>query len=371
MKQEKGITLITLAITIIVMIILAGVSISEGINSIQSAKLTQFNAEMRIIHTRVNELVEELETYELELLGQAIPPEKASSVSTALGNESSNGFRYFNRTDLQNIGVSNIDREVIINFSTREVVDINGLEKGNTKIYRLADWTNMVYVNKNTEAPSFNLSKKVYDLNATILVENIEYKGNVGKGTVSYCTYNNATEGKWKKVAGTEIPVQVTGTYKVRLTDAAGNAAEKTVEVALANKPKLDSDMVPVVYGDNGELIETDETSGNWYDYSDVSTWAHAKDGENNIYVWVPRYMYNISIQNGNEIDIKFLKGITTLATDNTNVIIANSGENGTWNVHTAFNPVDTKLTGIWVKEISEQNSEKNDAKTKLEQYYE
>ena len=393
MKQNNGITLIVLVIAIIVMIILAGVGISAGKNSIQNAEMTQFNAEMRIIHTRVNELVEEFEIDELELLGQDIPSAKAQSVSTALESESPDGFRYFNKTDLQeDIGVFNIDREVIINFSTREVVDINGIESdGTKKIYRLEDWINIIYVNKNieTEVPRFDLNKKVYGLNATILVENIEYKGNVGKGIVSYCTYNNETEGTWQTVAGTEIPVQVTGIYKVKLTDAEGRFSEKTVEITLTNKPKLDSGMTPVIYDKALEKWKTvDENSGDWYDYaSDKAQWANVmlQDGlvvnadgtideanMGSMFVWIPRYMYQIPAENYHteqegEIKIKFLKGTTNVATDGTNVKIANASGGDNWNVHPAFcdgrkndyanGEWDKEITGIWVAKFEASSS--------------
>ena len=351
MKRENGVTLITLVITIIIIFILAGIGISVGVDSIGKAETMRFNTELKIIHTRVNELIEEMNISEIEeMLEEAgydysIPNSKAEQVSIALDGQSSDGFWYFNKTGLEIIGVSGIDREVIINFDTREVVDINGIDDNGTMIYRASDWYNMSYSNRNTEAPTFTLSKEVYGLNATIFIDNIEFYGNVSRGTLSYCLLSGATEGTWHQVSGTEIPVSVMGTYKVRLTDSAGNIAEQTIEIALANKPKLESGMTPVTLDSSHNATTVDENSGTWYDYSDASKWAYAKNENDEILVWIPRCMYNVSENNEENVDIKFLKGTTNIATDNTNEQISNSGEAGTWNIHRVFRK---DITGIW-----------------------
>ena len=145
MKREKGITLVTLIITVVLILILAGVAISSGGNTIDNSKLIQFNTEMQIIQSRVNELIEGDSIENLNTLGQSIPSSKSSQAITASGISSLTEYRYFNKDGLESIDIYNIDREIIINFSTRDVVDINGVEVDGTKVYRLNEWTNVVY----------------------------------------------------------------------------------------------------------------------------------------------------------------------------------------------------------------------------------
>lgn len=59
MKNKKGITLIALTITVIILLILASVATYSGIEVIRSARLTAFTTELKIMQTQVNELYEE------------------------------------------------------------------------------------------------------------------------------------------------------------------------------------------------------------------------------------------------------------------------------------------------------------------------
>ncbi|MCI8412163.1 MAG: hypothetical protein HFJ40_07060 [Clostridia bacterium] len=58
-KNNKGITLITLVVTVIVIGILASVATYSGIEVINSSKLTRFTTEMKLIQTKVNEIYED------------------------------------------------------------------------------------------------------------------------------------------------------------------------------------------------------------------------------------------------------------------------------------------------------------------------
>ena len=55
-KANKGVTLISLVITIIVLLILAGIGITSGVQTIKSSKQTKFTTEMKIMQVEANEL---------------------------------------------------------------------------------------------------------------------------------------------------------------------------------------------------------------------------------------------------------------------------------------------------------------------------
>ena len=382
MKERAGVTLTTLAVIIVVMTILAGVATYTGIETINLMKRTQFNSELKIIHTRVDEIAEaKLSEEELSAYGQDLASQSSeirAKAQMALAGASQEGFRYFTKNDLEKIGASGIDREVIINFTTREVVDLNGVKADGSYIYRMENWNKVEYQNPNTSAPEFSVSKKVYGITAQIQVSNILYKGNVAKGTIYYGEVENGEVKSWKTGSDT-ITIEKTATYRIKVEDAAGNSSSQDVEIVLTNKPKLAEGMVPVVYDETlGKWKVVEENSGEWYDYaSDKKQWANAmtqdglaiaSDGTiesfGSMWVWIPRYMYQIPAENyhtsnAGVINIKFLKGTTNIATDNSNVTISNASGGDNWNVHPAFCDGTSngfangewreELTGMWV----------------------
>ena len=57
-KSNKGITLIALVITIVILIILASIGTYSGIQVVKSAQFTAFSTELKIMQTQVNKLYE-------------------------------------------------------------------------------------------------------------------------------------------------------------------------------------------------------------------------------------------------------------------------------------------------------------------------
>ena len=58
-KNNKGITLVALVITIVVILILASVATYSGIDAIKSSEFTRFSAELKIMQTQVNSIYQE------------------------------------------------------------------------------------------------------------------------------------------------------------------------------------------------------------------------------------------------------------------------------------------------------------------------
>ena len=117
--------------------------------------------------------------------------------------------------------------------------------------------------------------------------------------------------------------------------------------------------------------------------------WANAMTEDGSMWVWIPRYAYNITSgyhQSGAEInptkpeegagtiEIKFLKESSNVAYDGTSTWDNVSGQ-GKWNVHPAFN-YGQEVSGIWVAKFeaspegattSTSNSEYNGTGKKLQ----
>ena len=58
-RENRGITLTTLVVTVIVLLILAGVATSTGIEAIENTKHTKFVAELKIMQSYVNQWYED------------------------------------------------------------------------------------------------------------------------------------------------------------------------------------------------------------------------------------------------------------------------------------------------------------------------
>ena len=62
-RESKGITLISLIITIVVLVILASISIKSGTESLDNTRLQGFYTQLEIIQKRVDDIAVTNETY--------------------------------------------------------------------------------------------------------------------------------------------------------------------------------------------------------------------------------------------------------------------------------------------------------------------
>jgi Tfp pilus assembly protein PilE len=196
LKSEKGITMVTLVITIVVMLIIAGIAVTAGNDSIKNTKKTAFITELEIIQEKVNTIYEKRKLNEEDveyynLSGKDISYVDKSILAKVLNGTSQNGYRYFSQNDLEQLDLSDISQDVIINFDTRDVVSLKGIEIDGKTYYRLSDipgytGQDIEYVNKNTLAPSFNVEINVLSNSWQLVLKDIVYNSNVASGTVSY-----------------------------------------------------------------------------------------------------------------------------------------------------------------------------------------
>lgn len=97
MKSERGITLVSLMVTIIVILIIAGVATYSGMESVDTAKKTAFISEMEMIQAKVNIIYEKRKTNEQDLeyynnIGQDINKVSVSKLDTVLSGTSRRRF---------------------------------------------------------------------------------------------------------------------------------------------------------------------------------------------------------------------------------------------------------------------------------------
>ena len=334
-KEKSGVSLISLVITVVIMSILIGVSTYYGISSYKQAQVKQFVTEMQLIQTKVDELVELNEYQNLGSDASAYSDilTKARYVDYISGNI--NDFRYFSKNDLKNqFDIENINEDVLINFTTREVVSTVGIEYEGIIYYtqyKLPEGQELIQTASiGLQTMSFEYSVKIEGLNGTIAVKNctpnskLTYAYDSG-GILDYKTVCNYT-GKDETYY---INVTKTGLYFVVIEDNTneGNDYLQSITVTLVNNPKTNMEYNDYDYTD---LTSTD----NWARVSNYGT-----SGED-YYIWVPRFAVN-----NNTGDIKFVRGNTNIATDDTYL---NSSE---WTVPSIFTYDEAEYTGMWIYE--------------------
>lgn len=293
MKNQKGITLITLVITIVVMIIIAGVATYSGIESLGSAKATAFIQELEMIQAKVNVIYEKRKTNSEEKeyydkLGQDITVINEETLSQVLGESSKEGFRYFSKKDLSSIDLDDIKQNVIINYDTCEVVSITGIEIDGVKYYKLKDlpnynWYNVEHVNKNTEAKDFIVEQTKLSDSYRITIK--DTNGNdINTGSLSYKLHNS--ENWLLNGNNMSFIVNEPGIYDIKYTDTAGN---NKIDQFVINGELIsdeDGNKIPVPNG----FIHTEGTKNTGFVIKDVS--IDSEDNptitNGNEYVWIP-----------------------------------------------------------------------------------
>lgn len=245
MKRNKGITLIALTITIIVLLILASVATYSGVGTIKSSKLNKLKQELEIMQAEVNLLYEKYKDdikSNIEItVGKdiSLKQEKANTAFSDCGVTDTTGYRLYDAETIKELNIEGIEREYLVNVAKRDVICLDGFEMDGKKYYQLKDLTK-----KNTIEYGIPEEEVTFDINATKLTEggwkidisNIKFSKYVGKGTISYRKIG--TDGNWttpitieknaKSNQSYSFTVQEDGTYEIIIEDAKGKSGTNT-----------------------------------------------------------------------------------------------------------------------------------------------
>ena len=155
-KNENGITLVVLTITIIVLIILAGITVYNGKDSIQKANLEGLKTNMLLIETKAREYVENA-SFDLGIDHQTATEEmKLNAQNELTGEDKGTVVTYDDDIsgELMNIGISEEDiREGNVFKLTTENLEkmgINDVESNEDEgwyiiVYNIQDTTAEIY----------------------------------------------------------------------------------------------------------------------------------------------------------------------------------------------------------------------------------
>ncbi len=141
-KNEKGITIISVTITIIILLTISGVAIYSGISSIKSSKFQKFKIELQIVQAQVNllneEYKEQIQTGQTISIGKSLTEVDQTKLNEALAGESSAEYRYFDTSVFEELGVKGIENGYLVNIKLRKAISIDSFEYNGKKYNQIS-----------------------------------------------------------------------------------------------------------------------------------------------------------------------------------------------------------------------------------------
>ena len=317
-EEKKGITLITLILTVILMLILVSIATYTGLDTYNNAKVNRFVYKMQLIQAKIDELngneTEEINNNltSIDNINNSEEKEKYIAIIETAKNEdgnneissnsSSSDFKVLTSNDLKEIlNIEDVEEVVLINFNTKEIVSTEGIDyedKDGKQVHYYTQYKLPGGQQRNIEQQglenntlTFNCSTSYDGLNCTVTINEISIKN----GTLEY----ELKGSNWKTITNyTEtnksytVEISKSGSYTFKLTHNANpsDSVQSSIIITTTNKPKTNSDsnLNPYNYSSN--------------DYT--TKWAKKND-----YVWIPRFVHKNNI-------VKFIKGNSNIATD-------------------------------------------------------
>ena len=124
MKNNRGISLIELAIVIIILIIIAGLAVFSGKESVDKAEVTEIFAEVSNIKNAVNGVIVQMNLEEKENDSEWLKKFYDTTTSEASWYEiygMDKGEQYYNSNVRKNLDMDTIKRSYKVNFTTGDV----------------------------------------------------------------------------------------------------------------------------------------------------------------------------------------------------------------------------------------------------------
>ena len=308
--NSKGITLIALVITIIVLLILASVATYSGIDVIRSSKFTAFTTEMKIMQTEVNNLYNQWKNGEIaidettgnitntadnstigkDLTSNSDVEDQANYVLVevlSLGDNLSSltGYKYFDQETIQNLGIEAVKGEFFINIKTRNVVSYDGIEYDGEWYYTLEQLPdglyNVDYDPQQGLQPTFDASyEKIGDNKWRVTISNIQYDGYIDKWTVQY---QEDGANYWNSTEDMSFVVSKSWIYNIKIVNGNVESESQQLFISDVNEPELSEGMIPIKWDDSQtKWVICSENDPEWYNYIDqasgvdgTSKWAN------------------------------------------------------------------------------------------------
>ena len=258
MSSNKGITLVVLVITIILLLILSGTAVYVGNNTMQNAAEQRFSNQLQEINEAVNMHSDDYENLNLTAEEHT---EDNITYNYILSTES----------DFNKIGLYNITDTVYANFKDGQVYSKEGINGKHT----LKDFGIEYYKPTKEEKDVSNdisfevtLKPQEYSWKYVVSSENIKCNGNPLEGNLLYAEYKEDKNNlEWKRVTKAsnsfELEIKDPGIYELKYRDAEGKESSvKEIYAYVKDGLQLYLD------GEYNENYKHNEAATTWKDLS-------------------------------------------------------------------------------------------------------
>ncbi len=386
-RKTSGITLIALVVTIVVLLILAGITINMvlGDNGIFRT------ADEAEIEHRKGEIIDLLNTAEANVSLKALGKPSLEEYIKYIQDE-----EIVIEAEKQEDGSYEVTTEdgYVFSITIVEGTSVNDIVIG--------------YEGQAGNLPSVVRVSEVTENSITVTVKRVEGARNISYGIrkVGEGSYNvvvptsTETSYEFKDLEqGTEyeIEVRVTIGEEERVLTTKGTTTNPETIISDGsfssekgvNTPKLVAGMTPVVWDETansgqGEWVEA-ESVDEWYNYkttevngTQAKQWANAMTKDGSLWVWIPRYAYQIETNyhtnstTGGTINIEFLKETTNEGATGKTIVEYNANTTNNYAnfpngyvVHPGFEYEET-APGLWVAKFEASQSDAGTTSTDM-----
>ena len=247
--DDKGITLISLVTTIVILLILTSIATYSGIGVIKQTQFTKFSTQLKMMQTQVNELYDKYSNNQtIDVAGKKYTGTEIANIgkeistlsqktkvfnASASGITDSTGYKYYDKDTIKALNIEGLDEEeYFVNVSKRSVISYDGMEyEGKTyyTIDQLPDGLYNVDYKVNAGKPTFDVNyEKTENNKYKITISNINYDGNIDKWQVKY---QKEGQDYWGTSEDYSIIVAEEGKYKIYIENGNISSAEKEIKV--------------------------------------------------------------------------------------------------------------------------------------------
>ena len=290
-KNNQGVTLVSLIILIIILATILGLSAYNINQSIDSTRVEAFTTEYKIMQSQVNLLYEKMKNNEevtvngakykgsgntekgIQEIGNTIEGEnepQATKVfdSLSMSENDRKDYRYYSLSLIKDgLGIEGITQDFLVNMQTRDILSYKGLEHNENIYYNLNGLSGELYNVKydaHKGVPTFTSDVEIVtqDKEWRINITDIQYDGYIDTWKAKYKTEE---EQNWKISDSLKISVDKTGIYDVKVFNGDIESEAKKVNVNV----KYETDKI-IAYFDarNNTGYGHSNTATTWKDLS-------------------------------------------------------------------------------------------------------
>ena len=293
MKNENGITLVSLVTIVIVIIIIATITIYTGVNSYKVIDIQKYKSQMQMIQNELDELYEEYANYLLKNEEDSFLEDKGvkesnkiTSVNTTqeplltfltnnnVGLNSSNildNYYYISSSEIEeifNLEEINISEYFIINFEKRYLFSVTPIiinEQEVYSLYQLEEEQKVIDMKTNKEFEYIiykEENKQIIEISHDINIEKIELQIDGIytdiRSRKDYCRSISYLNTK-------KVTIEILKDCKIKVTDAIGEENER--QITFYNTPILEKNMIPIKFFLKEKGVISYINDPKWYDY--------------------------------------------------------------------------------------------------------